>query len=217
MEKYVKALYDRLEGNGEAQNILFAIMDGAINEMHNTGWTQRVGGSLAESIHSTDPNVRIDAKSSLAKSVAYNECIVSSNPIRLKNGDIAHSIGVKYDHNLLNSIAICIQGGLEGLFQSNAYKSCNDGIMYYYIMTDAQGDELSEFRMKMMEIEGLYDNFQINFVPTNFVKQDEEVKENPSEDKKDLKNVNDTCEKKTGERNENKAVKTSFLKKLFKK
>ena len=37
MERFVKSLYDRLDGNQKDQMTLVGIMDGAINEMHNNG------------------------------------------------------------------------------------------------------------------------------------------------------------------------------------
>lgn len=165
MERFVKSLYDRLDGNQKDQMTLVGIMDGAINEMHNNGVFSRLPQELQQKIHSAEPHERIAIKTSVAKDVAVQNFIKASNPVPLKNGDTAHLVAVKYDPRFLNSIALCIQGGLEGLYLSEAYKRCEDETMHYYIQTDAVGEERSAFRMKMMQLEGLYENFEINFMP----------------------------------------------------
>ena len=165
MERFVKSLYDRLEENPKLQTVLINIMDGAINEIHNSGILSRLPDVLQVKIHSDDPQERITVKTAIAKDVAVQKFIKSSTPIALKNGDIAHMITVKYDSRFKNSIAICIQGGLEGLYLSGAYKRCADGIMQYYIQTDATGEDYMDFRTLMLKVEDLYENFQINFIP----------------------------------------------------
>lgn len=168
MEQFVKSLFDRLDGNPEAQTMLIGIMDGAINEMHNNGVFSRLPADLQEKIHSDDPEERITVKTSVAKGIASQSFIPSSNPIVLKNGDVAHMITVKYDPSFKNSIALCIQGGLEGLYLSGAYKRCADEIMQYYIQTDVKGEDYNDFRKIALDLEGLYDNFQLNFFPISF-------------------------------------------------
>lgn len=165
MERFVKSLYDRLNGNQKDQMTLVGIMDGAINEMHNNGVFSRLPEELQQKIHSADPHERVAIKTSVAKDVAVQNFIKASKPVPLKNGDIAHLVAVKYDPRFLNSIALCVQGGLEGLYLSEAYKRCEDETMHYYIQTDAVGEDRSVFRRKMMELEGLYENFEINFMP----------------------------------------------------
>ena len=165
MEQFVKSLYDRLEGKPNNQSKLIGIMDGAINEMHNSGIFARLPEDLQARVHSSDPEERITVKAAIAKDVAVQRFILSSKPAALKNGDIAHIITVKYDPDFINSIALCIQGGLEGLYLSGAYKRCADEIMYYYIQPVDTGNDLGKFRLKMLEVESLYDNFQINFMP----------------------------------------------------
>ncbi len=166
MEQFVKSLYDRLEGKPEMQTVLTNIMDGAIIEMHNNGILSRLPDELQEKIHSADPHERIKVKTAIAKDVAAQKFILSSKPIALKNGDLAHMIIVKYDPRFKNSIAICIQGGLEGLYLSGVYRRCEDEIMHYYIQTDATGEDYTDFRRLMLTVEDLYENFQINFMPT---------------------------------------------------
>ena len=173
MEKYVQLLYDRIKDDKDRAMRLIMIMDGAINEMHNNGIFSQLPLDVQERVHSKDPEERITVKSSIAKSLAYNSFIASSQPLKLKNGDIAHMIGVKFNPAFINSIALCIQGGLEGLYQNGSYKHCEDEIMQYYIQTDAQGEDYKSFRRKMMELESLYDNFQINFIPANFFEKKE--------------------------------------------
>ena len=202
MEKYVQLLYDRIKDDQDKAMKLIMIMDGAINEMHNNGIFSQLPLEVQEKVHSKDPEERITVKSSIAKSLAYNSFIVLSQPLRLKNGDISHMISVKFNPTFINSIALCIQGGLEGLYQNGSYKHCEDDIMQYYIQTDAQGEDYTAFRRKMMDLESLYDNFQINFIPVQ------------SLEKKETASVSKSTEVKKEEKKEEK---TGLFAKLFSK
>ena len=112
MEQFAKSLYDRLDSKEQMQ--LVCMMENAINEMHNNGIISQVDISGSSRLHDPDSNVRVTEKTLLAKSVGHS-FVVASMPGMTENG-IAHTIKINNDPHFPNSIAICIQGGLEGLF-----------------------------------------------------------------------------------------------------
>ena len=171
MDRFVKSLYDRLDGNPEQRNILIGIMDNAINELHNNGILTDLPEELQRKVHSDDPEERITTKVALAKDLAYHMFILASESFVLNNGDPAHMIAVKYDPRFKYSIALCIQGGLEGLYLSGIYKKCESELMHYYVQTDLKGSEFMDFYHFLLEVEEFYENFQINLLPADFGKK----------------------------------------------
>lgn len=158
MEQYVKLLYDRLPDDKKMQLVM--IMDNAINEMHNNGVISRLSQETSAKMHDPDPSIRIAEKTSLAKSVGKS-FIPLSQPLPLKEGGIAFVIKVDYDPKYVNSISICIQGGLEGLYQSELYKRCKNEVMDYNIVINSNGFDTSLFSENMNSINNLYENFNI--------------------------------------------------------
>ncbi|MBR0174457.1 MAG: hypothetical protein IJQ22_02985 [Bacteroidales bacterium] len=124
MERFIQSLYDRLESEPENRNRLIGIMDGAINEMHNSGIFSKLAPEVQEKVHSDDPQERVPVKAAIAKDVARQYFIKASQPVPLNNGNIGHMVEVEYDESFINSICLCIQGGVDGLYLAEAYKKC---------------------------------------------------------------------------------------------
>ena len=160
MEKFVQSLIDRLEQSDQMK--IICIMDNAINEMHNTGIISRVSPEIAKKLHDPDPSVRETEKTSLAKSVGYS-FVCSSTPGMDQNG-ICHTIEVKNDSRFPNSIAICIQGGLEGLYMSGIYKKNTSATMNYTVVIDKNGQDSTALEQNIRILNGLYSTFNIEIV-----------------------------------------------------
>lgn len=163
MDSFVKALYDRLDGEKKMQ--LFCIMDNAINEMHNNGILSRLSISspeLAAKVHDSDPEVRINTKTSIAKSVGKS-FIPLTQSLPMKDGTVEFMIQVNYDPKFVNSICICIQGGLEGLMMSGIYKKNPNQILDYHIIINSNGQDVSAFLERIRILDSLYENF--NLIP----------------------------------------------------
>ena len=157
MERFVQALFERLDKAGQGQ--LICIMDNAINEMHNNGIISRVSPEIAAKLHDPDPNVRVTEKTSLAKSVGYS-FVVSSKPGVTENG-ICHTVEINNDARFPNSIAICIQGGLEGLYQTGIFKKTNSGIMDYNVVIRKNSQDSSGLENNLSILNDLYKDFNI--------------------------------------------------------
>ncbi|MDO4749883.1 MAG: hypothetical protein Q4A39_03470 [Eubacteriales bacterium] len=166
MERFVKKLYTRLEGKPELQAKLTGIVDAAIQEMEDNGFYSDLSGKLLAKINSEDPAESIAAKTAAAKQIAMKHCIRASKPLTLANDETAHIIEVQFDPRFLNSVTLCIQGGLEGLIFSRLYKKCTDQIMYCYILTDLNSEDFPAFRDKLLELDSMYDHFRIDFLST---------------------------------------------------
>lgn len=166
MDQYIKALSDRLEKGSENQMRLTVMMDNAINEMHNNGVFSTLPADLQEKIHDKDPETRIHYKTAVAKDFAYHQFIKSSSPVPLHSGGIGYMISLTYDPRFINSICICIQGGVEGLYQSGLYKRNPDEVMNYYIQPlDVGNEDWNTFRRKVLELDSMYENFQLVVMP----------------------------------------------------
>ena len=161
MEKIIQSLYDRLNERPERQLILLGLMDGAINEITNSGQLSYVSPEIKTRIHSEDPYIRIEAKSSIAKSYAYSNFIKETAPVILDNGDFARLVQVDVNADFINSICLCIQGSIEESYIRGGFKDCENEIMQYIILTDAVGAERNMLEKKMAELDSLYDNYQI--------------------------------------------------------
>ena len=157
MEQLVKSLFDRLDSNGQMQ--LICIMENAINEMHNNGIISQVDISGGSKLHDPDPNVRVTEKTLLAKSVGRS-FVTASMPGMTENG-ISHTIKINNDPHFPNSIAICIQGGLEGLFQAGIFRENKSGVMDYTIIIDNKGQDSSVLEKNISVLNGLYKEFNI--------------------------------------------------------
>ena len=158
MEQFVKSLYDRLDSNGQMQ--LICIMHNAINEMHNNGIISQVDILGRSRLHDPDPNVRVTGKTLLAKSFGRS-FVAASMPGMTENG-ISHTIRINNDSRFPNSIAICIQGGLEGLFQAGIFRRVNkSGVMVYTIIIDNKGQDSTALEKNISVLNGLYNEFNI--------------------------------------------------------
>ncbi len=157
MEQFVKSLYDRLDSKGQMQ--LVCIMENAINEMHNNGIISQVDISGSSRLHDPDPNVRVIEKTLLAKSVGRS-FVAASIPGMTENG-IAHTIKINNDPHFSNSIAICIQGGLEGLFQAGIFSENRSCVMDYNIIIDDRGQDTSAIEKNISVLNDLYSEFNI--------------------------------------------------------
>ena len=162
MEDFVKSLYDRLDDEKKMQ--LLCIMDNAINEMHNNGVISgsSLSPELAAKIHDPNPEIRLNEKTLLAKSIGKS-FIPLTQPLPMKDGTVAFMIQVNYEPKFVNSICICIQGGLEGLMISGIYKKNPTQIMDYHILINDNGQNISDFMDKIRILNTLYDNF--NLIP----------------------------------------------------
>ncbi len=167
MERFVKSLNDRLLANERNTAGLMGIMGGAIAEMNGNGVFQKLPQELQKKLQAASPEERIDIETEIAKDYVVENFIKSSRPVTLQKNEIGRRVTVRYDARFLNSIVLCIQGGLESLYLSEAYKRCKDNVMPYYIQTDASGENYRKFRYKIAELEGMYENFQINFMPVS--------------------------------------------------
>ena len=158
MEQFVKSLFDRLDSKGQGQ--LICIMDNAINEIHNNGIISQVDAQGTSKLHDPDPNVRITEKTSLAKAVGHS-FVAASTPGMTENG-ICHTIKINNDARFPNSIAICIQGGLEGLFQAGIFRKNKSGVMDYTVIIDNRGQDSSALEKNICILNELYDAFNIH-------------------------------------------------------
>ena len=160
MEQFVKALMDRIPDDKKMS--IHIIMDNAINEMHNNGIISKLSPEDAARMHDPDPNVRVAEKTSLAKSVGKT-FIPITQPLPLENG-IGYLASVEYDARFVNSISLCIQGGVEGLYQSGIWKKNKNKIMEYHVLVSDNGQDIAPFVSNMTVINSLYPDFEIKVV-----------------------------------------------------
>lgn len=179
MEQFVKSLFDRLDSNGQMQ--LICIMENAINEIHNNGIVSQVDISGTSKLHDPDPNVRVTKKTRLAKAVGHS-FVASSTPGITENG-IGHTIKINNDPHFPNSIAICIQGGLEGLFQAGIFRENESGVMDYNIIIDDRGQDTSALEKNISVLNGLYDEFGIRVSHSDFSDREQNGTEKPKKKK----------------------------------
>lgn len=158
MDAFVKSLLDRLDDEKKPE--LICIMDNAINEMHNNGILQRLSPELEAKVHDPDPEVRVNVKTSIAKTIGKS-CIPLTQPMPMKDGTVAFMIQVDFDPRFVNAICLCIQGGLEGLMQSGLYKKNRNQVMDYHIHINDNGHNTDEFISKLKVLDGLYEHFHL--------------------------------------------------------
>ena len=179
MEQFVKSLYDRLDSKGQMQ--LVCIMENAINEMHNNGIISQVDISGSSRLHDPDPNVRMTEKTLLAKSVGRS-FVAASIPGMTENG-IAHTIKIKTDPPFPKSIAICLQGGLEGLFQAGIFSENKSGVMDYNIIIDDRGQDTSALEKNISVLNDLYSEFTIRVSHGDSFEREQNGTEKPKKKK----------------------------------
>lgn len=177
MEQFVQALIDRTPDDKKMS--IHIIMDNAINEMHNNGIISRLSLEDAARIHDPDPNVRVIEKTSLAKSVGKN-FIPITQPLPLENG-IGYLASVEYDQRFVNSISLCIQGGIEGLYQSGIWQKNKNKIMKYHVLVADNGQDITPFVTNMNVLNDLYFNFEIKVVNHNDVKKNTVTASEPTQ------------------------------------
>ncbi len=171
MESFVKALHDRISDDKKMG--LIVMMDNAINEMHNNGIISQLNPDDVAKMHDPDPNVRITEKTSLAKSVGKN-FIPITQPLPLENG-IGYLASVDYNTKFVNSISLCIQGGIEGLYQSGIWQKNKNQIMEYHVLVDDNNEDISQLRTNMGILNDLYPNFEIKVVNQKDTKKQSQV------------------------------------------
>lgn len=159
METYVKLLYDRLDQDKQLQ--LFVIMQEAINEMHNTGAISQAYVKGYTKLHDPDPEVRVTEKVSLAKSIGKS-FILSALPAGAKEENnrpvLLYETRVKYDPKFEKSIALCIQGGIEGLWQSGIMQKIK---VKYRVTVISDHTDLSGFAQVISQLNSFYDMIDI--------------------------------------------------------
>lgn len=182
MEQFVKMLYDRLESNEGLQMQLFVIMQNAINEMHNNGIIAGLTGEAAQLIHDPDPEVRVNEKTSLAKSVGKH-FIPNTLPVPSKEG-LSYLASVNYDPRFVNSITLCFQGGIEGLHMSFANKP-EIKLDKYMINVVSGGEDLEAFKTNIALLDKMYDDISIVMLSDGKVIYGEqtEIRKNESENR----------------------------------
>ena len=168
MEPFVKSLYDRLDENKKMQ--LFCIEENAINEMHNNGVISKVDPTGTSKLHDSDPNIRLIEKAKLAKSVG-KQFVVSSTPVPDGNGKMKYITAVSFDPRFENSICLCIQGGLEGLYISGIMKTVQ---ITYLVMVQDKGKDLTQFKTLISQLNSFYDDIEVKVVTG--IKPNEETK-----------------------------------------
>ncbi len=162
---------------------LFVMTESANNETHNNGIMSRLSPEAMKRIHDPDPNVRVAEKTALAKSVGKT-FVQTSQPVPVNTG-IGHLISMVYDERFVNCISVCIQGGIEGLFQSNIWQNNQNEIMEYHILVENNGGNIEPFMDNMTFLNEVYPHFKIIIKDMNEEpSRKEEKKENKTEKKK---------------------------------
>ena len=179
MEQLVQALIDRTPDDKKMS--VHIIMDNAINEMHNNGIISRLSPEDAARMHDPDPNVRVTEKTLLAKSVGKN-FIPITQPLPLENG-IGYLASVEYEPRFMNSISLCIQGGIEGLYQSGIWQKNKNKIMEYHVLVSDNGHDIAPFVANMTVFNDLYPDFEIKVV------NQKDTKKNSAADSKPAQNT----------------------------
>lgn len=158
MEKYVELLYNRLDKDQQLQ--LYVIMQSAICEVHNSGILSTLSPELQAQVHDPDPNIRINVKTALAKAVG-KQFIPLSTPVAHKDGTTSHMISVNYDGRFSNSISLCVQGGLEGLYQSGIFAGKTQD---YTVMLQTNNADSSPLIKNLKLLDSMYDEFNIKII-----------------------------------------------------
>lgn len=193
MEQFVKMLYDRLDSNKDLQMQLFIIMQNAINEMHNNGIIAGLTGEAAQLVHDPDPEVRVREKTSIAKAVG-KQFIPNTVPVPSQEG-VSYLANVHYDPRFVNSITLCFQGGIEGLYM--AFKNNPKTKLDKYIIQIASGGEdLEAFKTNIEQLDKMYEDISIVILSDGKVVYGEKTESNKNESEN--RTSENTPEKKKG-------------------
>ena len=158
MEQFVKMLYDRLEGKKDLQLQLYCIMQNAINEMHNNGVVGTLTGEAARAVHDPDPEIRVLEKTRLAKSVGKT-FIPTAIPVPSQGG-LSYLAQLNYNSKFVNSITLCFQGGIEGLYMT--FRNSSNTKLDKYIIQIASGDQdISALKKNIELLDSMYDDISI--------------------------------------------------------
>lgn len=159
MDAFVQSLLERLPE--EKRGHMIALMHDAFEELEQNGIMNQLSPEVKKQVHHADPRVSMKAKTQLAKTVG-SQCIPTSQPMPLKGGAVAHMIVVHLDQRFCNAIALCIQGGLEGLYLAGMPKKCENNIMDYYINLRNTEEEAQPLLKKLATVQSFYENFRIH-------------------------------------------------------
>lgn len=158
MEQFVGMLYDRLEDKKDLQLQLFVIMQNAINEMHNNGIIASLTGDTARAVHDPDPNVRVREKTKVAKSVG-KQFIPATMPVPSQGG-LSYQATLNYDPRFVNSITLCLQGGIEGLYTAFAVNT-NIKLDTYIIQVISNGSDLTVLENNIALLDRMYEEISL--------------------------------------------------------
>ncbi|MBR6526540.1 MAG: hypothetical protein IKT45_01180 [Lachnospiraceae bacterium] len=96
----------------------------------------------------------------LAKA-AGKSYIPVSQPTLMENKEFGYRVVVDYDPRYVNSIALCLQGEMEGLYQTGLYKKNPSNVIEYRITLRTEYDNVQPFVDHMNTLNDLYENFNI--------------------------------------------------------
>lgn len=159
MDAFVMSLLERL--SEEKRQGMLRLMNRAIDEVEAGGILSQLSPELKKQVGHADPLVAMKAKTQLAKSVGVQN-IPTSQPMPLKNGAVAHMIIVEYNPQFYHAIALCVQGGLEGLYLAGMPKKCENNVMDYYINLRSTEEEAMPLLRELARVQSFYENFHIH-------------------------------------------------------
>lgn len=159
MEKYVESLYNRLDKEGRVK--LLVIMDNAIEEARKAVFCNFLPDSDEfRLIHHQDPNVRLEVKTSLAKQLGHS-FIISATPVPRDENEIIYFTHVNYNAKFVNSICLCIQGGIEGLHSFNLSRTMKRKIRHYIVLVQNNGEDITPLQNLLAQLNDMYDDIEI--------------------------------------------------------
>lgn len=159
MDAFVQSLLERLPEEKRQQ--MLGLVNRAIQEVKDGGIMSRLSPELKKQVNHPDPRVSMKVRTQLAKSVGVQN-IPTSQPIPLKNGAAAHMIIMEYNPQFYHAEALCVQGGLEGLYLSGMPKKCENNVMEYYINLRNSEQEAMPLLKELALVQGMYENFRIH-------------------------------------------------------
>lgn len=159
MDAFVQSLLERLPEEKRQQ--MLELVNKAIQEVEDGGIMSQLSPELKKQVRHADPRVAMKAKTQLAKSVGVQN-IPTSQPMPLKNGAAAHMIIVEYNPQFYHAIALCVQGGLEGLYLAGMPKKCENNVMDYYINLRSTEEEAISLLRELARVQSFYENFRIH-------------------------------------------------------
>lgn len=155
MEEYAASLNERLDP--ERQKELWMLIQQSVNELYNQNLISQADAIGFEGLHDPDPEVRLTNKTKLAKAVACN-FITTAGPIPLPDQSMQFMAQVKLHPGMLHSIALCLQGGIEGLVQTGLTTQFR---MKYSVVVDPANANIEEFRNLISLLNRFYEDIDI--------------------------------------------------------